>query len=928
MASLARVNSADSDEDVDEEEEYEYESESDDDDDEQDSVKKQLTQPPFTLYTSKESLTQLRDAMITRVQDILCCSRDFALRFLESNHFSNAGGDGEKMLAFAAKNRKDVIVSASCLVCGYGENHEDETNGQQEGEEKTTPAEPAEPAEPGLIPPRVQRKGRKKGMSAVNKELRSLKKSGAILHADAPWELTFDHSHPHDSMVFIHRPRPGTLWEGAAYRFRIVCGAEYPTRAASVTCEDAAICLHPNVDPSSGKVCLTRLLADWSPTTQLYDIMLRITELFFDAQASWGSSLNKEASAYHEKGSEVFKKRVQSLLASVTTATTSKDVSNAATTDATDADATTTDADAHDKEEEKDATTTHDKEEAVQRELVSMSEQCGHTFCVPCWEDFLNEQIRLDGVNVLHRENCPMPDCNELLPDSIKERFGGETYSKHEISIHFVNQMVDCGRLVRCPRKGCNVTSSALSSSQMISCTCGHTYCFGCSFEKHSPATCNEMKDWEARRTSEDATELFMSSFVKPCPKCGERWAKSPDCNHVICLKCSTHWCFLCGGIHPFGGVTATYYKCNRYEEKKEKKQKKGLRTTSVIARDDLRLYGHCLDGFNNAMDLVTETPQLVAKAICKYNGSSTMKIGAREQMRLEQCVDILLSARRALAHSYVCFYSHKRGVSTFAKKVVGLDEWAPASCQLFEDLQENLEAECEEISITLTTMTTPYASEDRPDDPSFNVDDDFPDIHAQSGEFSKEGGKKKVNEVSALDEIARHRQALTTERISEFLLSITRRCRILDQRREHLVAACQGELASVESVQEGETKLGGVVDKEEDRDANKMVASFMWSESANNWTPFTPEISAKLERRYQKIQEGTTEGRNHVNIHRCVSCHFFLLFLSSFFLVFFLALTAINFFSSCPYLCLLLCLFFYLFLLQWYSKVSDFPWF
>ena len=94
----------------------------------------------------------------------------------------------------------------------------------------------------------------------------------------------------------------------------------------------------------------------------------------------------------------------------------------------------------------------------------------------------------------------------------------------------------------------------------------------------------------------------------------------------------------MCFSIY---GASGSFYKCNRYEKIKQAKEKKGLRTASTSAREDLDLFSHCLDGFQGAMDLVQETPDLVASAVVCADGyvkQGTTCIGCPPQHAYIDC--------------------------------------------------------------------------------------------------------------------------------------------------------------------------------------------------------------------------------------------------------------------------------------------------
>lgn len=44
----------------------------------------------------------------------------------------------------------------------------------------------------------------------------------------------------------------------------------------------------------------------------------------------------------------------------------------------------------------------------------------------------------------------------------------------------------------------------------------------------------------------EKASEEYMKMHTTPCPTCDARCQKTMGCNHMICFKCNSHFCYLC----------------------------------------------------------------------------------------------------------------------------------------------------------------------------------------------------------------------------------------------------------------------------------------------------------------------------------------------------------------------------------------------
>lgn len=59
----------------------------------------------------------------------------------------------------------------------------------------------------------------------------------------------------------------------------------------------------------------------------------------------------------------------------------------------------------------------------------------------------------------------------------------------------------------------------------------------------------------------EQASEDYMKLHTQPCPTCDARAQKTHGCNHMICFKCDTHFCYLCGAYLDKGNPYTHYNK-------------------------------------------------------------------------------------------------------------------------------------------------------------------------------------------------------------------------------------------------------------------------------------------------------------------------------------------------------------------------------
>jgi ubiquitin-protein ligase len=81
--------------------------------------------------------------------------------------------------------------------------------------------------------------------------------------------------------IQVHKAEfPDSYWANCQFSFDAEFpGKDYPTVPPIVTCKTRVY--HPNIDDTSGKVCLSLLQRDWKPTTTVYDIIMAIHSTIF-----------------------------------------------------------------------------------------------------------------------------------------------------------------------------------------------------------------------------------------------------------------------------------------------------------------------------------------------------------------------------------------------------------------------------------------------------------------------------------------------------------------------------------------------------------------------------------------------------------------------------------------------------------------------
>ncbi|RHZ73385.1 hypothetical protein CDV55_108956 [Aspergillus turcosus] len=225
---------------------------------------------------------------------------------------------------------------------------------------------------------------------------------------------------------------------------------------------------------------------------------------------------------------------------------------------------------------------------------------CSHVFCVSCLQDFYNSCITEGDVDSV---KCLSPDCakekngvSEAGNQLKKRKKHDRTLSPSELlqiplDQETVQRYVFLKRkkklesdksTVYCPRQWCQgaarskkhpkpvdpMTDDVDSSDEEEGFTfdpngdeaqlppmadrvaicedCNYAFCSVCKKGWHGELVrCFPRREAELS-AEEKATEEYLRLYTSPCPTCDAPCQKRLGCNHMICFKCSTHFCYLC----------------------------------------------------------------------------------------------------------------------------------------------------------------------------------------------------------------------------------------------------------------------------------------------------------------------------------------------------------------------------------------------
>lgn len=256
---------------------------------------------------------------------------------------------------------------------------------------------------------------------------------------------------------------------------------------------------------------------------------------------------------------------------------------------------------------------------------------CGHIFCIQCLKDFYNDAINEGNLSTVR---CLSPNCAKeratakqakkskvaVSPSELLQIGLSEEMVKRYVTLKYKTELESDKNTIYCPRQWCNgaarskrhkkpegldfaETSDAESGKEeeekeegdsntrtkkkksnkdrfnkadllAICEDCGFAFCGQCYQSWHGEfVRCAPRRDKEEVSEEEKASLEYLQLHTSPCPTCNAPAQKTHGCNHMICSRCDTHFCYLCSSwldpVNPYqhynqlagGKVTSCYMR-------------------------------------------------------------------------------------------------------------------------------------------------------------------------------------------------------------------------------------------------------------------------------------------------------------------------------------------------------------------------------
>ena len=95
-----------------------------------------------------------------------------------------------------------------------------------------------------------------------------------------------------------------------------------------------------------------------------------------------------------------------------------------------------------------------------------------------------------------------------------------------------------------CPIINCDGFARKNNNQPYNVCNMGHTFCVKCGELWHEDGKCKEEE--EVDKLFEEYHKKYR---IRNCPYCNIVTIKRGGCNHINCIYCGKHWCWICGEI-------------------------------------------------------------------------------------------------------------------------------------------------------------------------------------------------------------------------------------------------------------------------------------------------------------------------------------------------------------------------------------------
>ena len=258
--------------------------------------------------------------------------------------------------------------------------------------------------------------------------------------------------------------------------------------------------------------------------------------------------------------------------------------------------------------------------------------ECGHIFCLQCLRDFYGDAIEQGSIETVR---CLTPNCakereaqataarkakTSISPSELLQIGLTQDIVRRYVTLKYKIELESDKTTVYCPRQWCGgaarsekhkkpstvdfaemsdneaapdqegmnaedgineksplaTNTKKFDRSELLAVCedCSYAFCSMCMQSWHGEyMICRPKRDNAELTAEEKATLDYMKLHTSPCPTCNAPAQKTHGCNHMICSRCNSHFCYLCSAWldpgnpyqhynkQPNGKVTSCYMR-------------------------------------------------------------------------------------------------------------------------------------------------------------------------------------------------------------------------------------------------------------------------------------------------------------------------------------------------------------------------------
>lgn len=233
---------------------------------------------------------------------------------------------------------------------------------------------------------------------------------------------------------------------------------------------------------------------------------------------------------------------------------------------------------------------------------------CGHIFCLQCLQDFYTDAIKEGNLSTVRclTPNCAKERASStstakgkakavISPSELLQIGLPEDMVKRYVTLKYKTELEADKDTIYCPRQWCNgaarskrhkkpeglefADSSGEDTADTVTANnanedandekgskkknkvkkfdpadllsvcedCGFAFCSRCMQTWHGEfVRCAPKRNKDELTEEEKASLEYLQLHTSPCPTCNAPAQKTHGCNHMICSRCDTHFCYLC----------------------------------------------------------------------------------------------------------------------------------------------------------------------------------------------------------------------------------------------------------------------------------------------------------------------------------------------------------------------------------------------